>query len=235
LDRAAVETPVSGRLLVLMTSNPQPVPLITPAAFGAEAQTQWIAAQEVPHWRPGEAVQIDVDEIAWPKPLSTAPDGNYQVMALLDVDHNAAYTALSAGDLRSPVMKMTSVRAGHELRLTERVTAPPLPLPAGQELIDFMSPSLSAFWGRPIHMRGIVVLPPGYAAARHTYPVIFWTHGYGASMATLPAGRARRSAEAMRSGELPPIIWVLLDQSLPSGTRVRGLSEQRALGEGAHD
>jgi len=218
LDPSLGVVPVSGRLLLLVSSESKPLDSITPAAFGLEAEHQWIAAQEVAAWRPGEAVQIDIDEIAWPKPLSIAPDSEYQVMALLDVDRNAGYIALSPNDLRSRVIKTRNLRAVRELRLEQRVPAPPENYPEGQEPIDFVSPSLSAFWGRPITMRGIVVLPPGYRTNSERYPTIFFLHGYGANVATMRNGRARRSAEGMRDGDLPPMIWVLLDQSLPSGT-----------------
>jgi dipeptidyl aminopeptidase/acylaminoacyl peptidase len=131
-------------------------------------------------------------------------------MALLDVDHNAAYAALSAGDLRSPVIKAKAIRDVEELRLTQRVPETPINLPAGQVLIDFPSPSLSAFWERPTRMRGMVVLPPGYETSKGRYPTIFFIPGYGASMGELSewAGTAQRrghaewrsSADRRRSG-----------------------------------
>ena len=93
LEPSASAVPLAGRLLVFMTSNPQPLDVITPG-FGTDAERVWIAAREVTHWRPGEAVHIDIDEIAFPKPLSSAPEANYQLMAILDVDRNAAYAII---------------------------------------------------------------------------------------------------------------------------------------------
>ena len=219
LEPSASAAPLAGRLLVLMSSNPEPLDVITPG-FGADAEKVWIAAREVKHWRPGETVHIDIDEMAFPKPLSSAPEASYQLMAMLDVDRNAAYTPLSAGDVRSRVRTLERSRVGHipiELRLTERVNEEPLTLAVGQEFIDFVSPSLSGFWGRPIHMRGIVILPPTYAHTRKRYPTIYYTHGFGARMTNL-AQAANTFASRMAEGQLPPTIWVLLDESFPSGT-----------------
>jgi S-formylglutathione hydrolase FrmB len=86
------------------------------------------------------------------------------------------------------------------------------------KLVDFVSPSLSSFWGRPIHMRGWVVLPPGYdPAGRTTYPTVYQTHGFGGDLHT-QAGTAAMIFGAMAEKQLPPMIWVVLDESFPTGT-----------------
>ena len=218
LDRSASATPVSGRLLVFMSSTREPLAPSGPG-FSLEGDDQWIAAQEVDHWIPEEAVHIDVDQNAAPGPLSRAPASDYMIAALLNVDHNTAYRLLSAGDLRSPVSRARGVLGGGlELHLTARVPPRPVVLPEGQEAFAFPSPSLSAFWGRPVAMEGIVVLPPDYASSQARYPTAYFTHGFGGGMHSMPNGAARRIAAAMASGELPPMIWVLLNQATTSGT-----------------
>jgi S-formylglutathione hydrolase FrmB len=84
--------------------------------------------------------------------------------------------------------------------------------------IDFVSPALSRFWGRPIRMRGWVVTPPGYAAhpGEH-YPTVYFTHGFGGRLRTL-VGTAVTVHSDMATGAMPPMIWVLLDESGPAGT-----------------
>ena len=69
-----------------------------------------------------------------------------------------------------------------ELTLTERTLETPVSADAPNELLDFVSPALSAFWGRPIHMRGVVVLPPKYSTSQKRYPTVYWTHGFGGSL-----------------------------------------------------
>ena len=96
---------------------------------------------------------------------------------------------MTAPDLRSRVMRVTALNPSHapplELRLSERVTEPTFNLPSGSERLEFNSPALSAFWGRSIPMRGIVVLPPGYATSGERYPTVYWTHGFGGDLSYL--------------------------------------------------
>jgi S-formylglutathione hydrolase FrmB len=212
--------PVSGRLLVLMTSKPVKGPSIRPQ-FGEDAHDIWIAAEEVTNIAPGSSVDIDPDEIAYPAPLSKAPSGDYSVMAYLDVNHHAAYRFGNAGDMGSKIVEAKQLdpasSAPVELTITEVVPDRPVKAPEGAELLDFTSPSLSAFFGRPIHMRGIVILPPTYAKSTARFPTVYMTPGYGANMQTLAGPYANMLLGKLKAGA-PEMIWVLLDQSGPYGT-----------------
>jgi hypothetical protein len=67
-------------------------------------------------------------------------------------------------------------------------------------------------------MRGFVLLPPGYdAKAAATYPVVYFTHGFGGGLDHF-AGSIANTWLAMSKGEMPPMIWVYLDESSPTGT-----------------
>jgi pimeloyl-ACP methyl ester carboxylesterase len=86
------------------------------------------------------------------------------------------------------------------------------------EDIDTVSPALSAFWGRPIHMRGRVLLPPGYdASAAARYPTVYYTHGFGGNKDRF-LGTMVSTYYAMTKGTMPPMIWVFLDESSATGT-----------------
>jgi S-formylglutathione hydrolase FrmB len=188
----------------------------------------YIAAKEVPSLAPGSSVDIDADDIAFPAPLSQAVGGNYQVQAVLDVRHSYNYDGRSAGDIVSVpatiAIPFTDASAP-TLTLTQILPEPPDPLAQSPEVnaavkpIDLVSPSLSSFWGREIHLRGWVLLPPGYASHPNDhYPTVYFTHGFGG---TLPALRARYGPilyDRMKQGKMPGMIWVLLDESSPSGT-----------------
>lgn len=222
LDPALGNKPVSGRLIVFLTSNPKPMQRISPP-YGNETKDTWIAAKEIQDFMPGQSVEMDPDEIAFPAPLSQAPKGNYQAMALLDVNHDAAYRTFTDGDLRSEVVPERNLNPGDTpavaLKLTQRLEdRPPLAPPKGADVIDFVSPSLSKFWGRPIHMRAIVDLPPGYAKSEQRYPTVYFTHGFGANLNILSVAYAPEFAQKMEEGVIPPMIYVLLDESCPGGT-----------------
>ena len=194
-----------------------------------------VAAREVDHWVPGQSIDIDADRLAFPAAWSQLPPGDYYVQAVLDVDHSYNYTGRGAGDLVSEVVKLHLPSASiPTLALVKALPsrdpwATSASMPASMReamaaahrhatLVDFTSPSLSAFWGRPIHMRGWVLTPPGYDAKASTrYPVVYYTQGFGGSNDRVMVPLTNVDA-AMAKGEMPPMIWVFLDESSPTGT-----------------
>ncbi|MFK2876610.1 alpha/beta hydrolase [Rhodanobacter hydrolyticus] len=195
-----------------------------------------VAAREMSRLAPGHAVDVDADEIAFPQAWSRLPAGDYYVQAVLDVHHDYNYHGRDGGDLASKVVKLHLPAATMpDLTLTDTLPerkAWDIPKRYMSETslkhfdearqhtqaIDFVSPALSAFWGRPIHMRGWVMLPPGYdPKAKATYPTVYYTHGYGGDADTL-AGSAAMVYGATAEKQMPPMIWVFLDQSSPTGT-----------------
>jgi S-formylglutathione hydrolase FrmB len=239
---ASAGQPASGRLLLFATeakaaraaAKDGQVTEVDSNPFSPKDTA--IAAREVERLVPGGQVQLDADEQAFPSAFSKLPPGDYLVQAVLDVHHDYNYHGRDAGDLVSKVVEVHLPAANLPV-LTLADTLPardPWDLPtrylsettrkhlaearAQVQPIDFVSPALSAFWGRPIHMRGWVVLPPGYeAGGRTTWPTVFQTHGYGGDLRT-QAGTAAMVFGAMAEKQLPPMIWVVLDESSPTGT-----------------
>ncbi|GAB3039853.1 alpha/beta hydrolase-fold protein [Oleiagrimonas citrea] len=245
---AAMKTPTSGRLLIFAmplqdakaAAHGGPLETVDTSPF--EPTKTAVAAMEVAHIAPGGTVRMDADEVAFPRPFSQLASGEYAVQAVLDVNHNYNYGGRGEGDL---VSKVVTVRLGGVHAATPSLTLSrvlparmqPWKLPARaseaarkrmqpsldaakahSREIDFVSPALTAFWGRPIHMRGWVLLPPGYAEhkQRH-YPTVYFTHGFSANLTTLTYS-AGSAWKRMADGETPPMIWVFLDQSGPTGT-----------------
>ncbi|MEO9079815.1 MAG: alpha/beta hydrolase-fold protein [Rhodanobacter sp.] len=195
-----------------------------------------VAAREVSHWVPGQAKDIDTDRLAFPAAWSRLPPGDYLVQAVLDVNHDYNYGGRGAGDLVSSVVKVhlpTSSIPSLTLSKALPARGDPWAVPdsapqsvrdsvtaarSHANLVDFISPSLSAFWGRPIHMKGWVLTPPGYDAKAATrYPTIYYTQGFGGSNDRV-IGPITNVYTAMAKHEMPPMIWVFLDESGPTGT-----------------
>ena len=213
--------PFEGRLIILLSNQKQPAKVIEMGLDPKDFKI-WTAAGEVASLLPGSSVELDPDVLAYPEPWSHAPIGNYQAMAVLDVNHNYAYGGLEPGDLRSTVVPLANFNPAEpqviELSLTERVPERHASPPASTELIDFVSPSLSAFWGRPTHMRGLVLLPPSYNKNKTgRFPTVYWTHGFTAPFHYLEI-MAGDYSRAMSDGKLPEMIYVFLDQSCLGGT-----------------
>ena len=213
--------PRSGRLLIFLSSSKKTEKELRPA-LGLESHSVWITAREVERLEPGGVVEVYGNEPSYPAPFLQAPVGDYLVMALLDVSHHYAYNGRSAGDPRSEVVALKQLDAAHagavDLTLSELTPEKPIATPASSEMLDFESPGLSSFWGRSIHMRGVVVLPPNYEKSAKRYPTVYWTHGFGADLRAIAEHYASSYYQKMESGELPGMIYVLLDESCPGGT-----------------
>jgi enterochelin esterase-like enzyme len=183
-----------------------------------------VMAREVLHWTPKQSVFLDGDDLAFPTGISALPPGDYYLQAVLDVNHNYNYARRSGGDLVSDVVKVQlPLKETPKLTLTRAITTETYPSPLPQAVrasahdLNFRSTALSAFWGRAVSMRGWVLTPPDYAAKpKERYPVVYFTHGFGADLNTL-AQRMQVVHAAMTSGEMPPMIWVFLDMSGPTG------------------
>ena len=222
--------PASGRLLIFL--EPGAAGSHTPMSQFRPSATS-VAAKEVEGLEPGASVDVDVDDLAFPAPFSSLKPGTYQAHAVLDVAHSYAYAGPVPGDIESAVVALadwtpgSGVEPAFVLNRVDEIPQPrPLPLApdalaAAEKAtspIDFISPALSAFFGRDTHIRGWIVVPPGYADhPRDRYPTVYWTHGFGARLDTIrpyPVMIASR----MAAGKMPPMIWIFLDESLATGT-----------------
>ena len=122
-------SPVSGRLLLFIAptggdANSVDMDMMSPTSV-------YVAAREVAHLVPGESVDIDADDMVFPRPLSRAPAGSYRVQAVLDVHHNYNYAGRVAGDLLSVPATVSVPLAGSSapvLTLSQLVPEDPDPL-----------------------------------------------------------------------------------------------------------
>jgi S-formylglutathione hydrolase FrmB len=218
--------PVSGRLLLFVgpasgDASAVDMNMMTPTSV-------YIAAKEVPSLAPGETVDIDADDVVFPGSLSGAAAGSYRAQVVLDVHHTYNYEGRAAGDIVSAPESISIPFASSitpALTLAQVVPEPPDPLAdkpdvsAALKPLDFISPVLTKFWGREIHMRGWVLLPPGYSSHHgNRYPTVYFTHGFGGTLSALRARYAPILYNRMKQGKMPEMIWVLLDESSPTGT-----------------
>ncbi len=193
----------------------------------------WVASREVRDLAPGASVEVEADESAYPKPFSALPPGKYEAQAVLDVDHTYNYSGRSPKDWMSgvaalgdwtpssgaePVLTLDR-HPGKDWKRTAMVAAGTLKAKLiGVREEELASPSLSRFLGRPAAIKAWVILPPGYSATTAaTYPTVYWTHGFGGGIDG-DLGHGLRIWDRMKSGKLPPMIWVMLDESIPQGT-----------------
>jgi len=227
--------PLSGRLIVFAQKvEPGAAPAEEIDSSPFRPTDTAVAAREVHALRAGQIANVDGETDTFPTPFSALPPGTYRFQAVLDRNHDYNYGGRGPGDIVSPVIEAHLPGAIPNLVLANTIPEPSpdamfARIPEAQRAalraaydravaFDFTSPKLSAFWGRPIHMRGWVALPPGYDPdARTTYPVVYWTHGFGGNLA-YSRMNAAQITRRMDDGEIPPMIWVFLDESSPTGT-----------------
>jgi pimeloyl-ACP methyl ester carboxylesterase len=222
INSALSSSPVSGRLLIFMTSQEKPLEMIEPDFLNPRAV--FLTGVEIHNLEQGKPVEVDPDALAFPSPFSSAPAGNYQLMALLDVDHSYTYDGTGAGDLYSEVKAVSNLNPSSsqtiELTLTKRIPERNVSDTDSVKLINFESPSLTAFWGRPIMMQAGVVLPPGYTKnPAQRYPTVYEVHGYGGTHLNAWR-RGPELVQQMAEGKTPEMIYVFLNAKCPLGHHV---------------
>ncbi|GGH12685.1 alpha/beta hydrolase [Silvibacterium dinghuense] len=225
LSREAAAAPLSGRVLIFISEG-EGAKEIDDNPFAPKPV--YVAAKEVVGLKPGDRMEVDADDLAYPAGFSTLKPGNYEVQAVLDTRHTYAYSGRGEGDLISAVTQLRNWTPGvsSEPQLELRVAAHER-IQAEKEkqttedsarLEDFVSPALSTFFGWPVHMRAWVILPPGYEEhPGDRYLTAYWTHGFGGGL-----DYAKATGEMIRGrmaqDKMPPMIWVMLDESWATGT-----------------
>jgi S-formylglutathione hydrolase FrmB len=224
-------TPLAGRIIVF--AEPVKPGDKAPESIDANpfaATPTAVAARDVRSLSKGQVAVVDADTDTVPTPWSQLPPGKYRAQAVLDVNGDYNYAGRGAGDVVSPITEVSLPGSLPPIVLTlvvpssdtyaaqsERGKAMAVFLPKTLP-IDFVSTKLSAFWGRPVHMRGWVALPPGYkAGGKATWPVVYSTQGFGGNLSSARWEAASRT-KLMADGKIPPMIWVVLDESSPTGT-----------------
>jgi enterochelin esterase-like enzyme len=227
---SSISTPVSGRLLIFLKQGSGDKE-VSVSEFRPE--DTWVAAREVHDLTPGTAIEFDADELAYPKAFSALPAGDYEAQAVLDTDHNYNYKERDSDDWISNVVSLPSWTPGsgadpvltldhhpdeNPRRAAIMADAKAQAKPGVAQLEEIQSPMLSRFLGHPMTIRAWVILPPDYDEHKSVkYPTAYWTHGFGGEIdSALTFGLRLRSR--MVDGKMPPMIWVMLDESIPEGT-----------------
>ena len=172
--------PLDGRLLLVLSTDPSEEPRMQ---IDDSPRSQMVFGVTMDGWRSGEPAVVDGKAAGYPiQSLKDVPPGEYIVQAVLnkyETFHRAdgktvklhmdqgegQHWNISPGNLYSKPQKIT-VQAGGEaipIELTE-VIPPIVPKPDTKYIrhIKIQSPSLTKFWGRPMEIGAIVLVPEGF-------------------------------------------------------------------------
>jgi hypothetical protein len=172
--------PLDGRLLLLLSTDPSHEPRMQ---IDDSPRSQIVFGVTVDGWQPGRPTMVDASASGYPiHSLKDVPAGDYIVQAVLnkyETFHRAdgktvklhmdqgegQHWNISPGNLCSKPRKIT-IKPGVApipLALTEVIS--PIPPKADTNYIRHIriqSPVLTKFWGRPMEISAIVLVPEGF-------------------------------------------------------------------------
>ena len=182
---------ITGRVFVCLSTDGSRDPRFQAGGTGLDAP---FFGKDVDQLKPGETAQIDDATLGYPlASLRDLPPGDYYVQALLNIytefhraDGHTIWAhmdqwegqefANSPGNLVSPVQRVHVDSSGRNvIHLGLSSVLPPVEVPADTEWIKHVkiqSKLLTEFWGRPMYLGAVVLLPRDYQQHPETfYPV----------------------------------------------------------------
>jgi hypothetical protein len=190
-------TPLDGRMLLMVSADPEGEPRFQ---ISDDADTQLIFGIDVDGLKPGEEAVIDREVFGYPRrSLAEIPPGEYTVQALLhryETFHRSdghtvklpmdrgegQHWNLAPGNLYSTPQKVRFDPAGDQtIHIVLDRVIPPIPAPQDTKYVKHVkiqSELLTKFWGRPMHLGAVVLLPHGFEEHPDArYPLIV-NHGH---------------------------------------------------------
>ena len=199
--------PVDGRVLLLISTNRDREPRFQ---IGWNLDTQQLFGVDTEGLAPGQAAVIDSAALGYPREsLTDVPSGEYYIQALINVyetfrradgqvvklpmdDGEGQHWNTSPGNLYSEPRKVTiDPRRGGTVKVELTKVIPPIEPPKDTKYIKHLriqSKLLTEFWGRPMHLGAVVLLPEGFEERPEArYPVMYYQGHFTRSFAT-PVG-----------------------------------------------
>jgi len=171
--------PLDGRLLLCLSTDPSDEPR---NQIDDTMRSQIVFGLNVDGWQPGQPAVVDATAWGYPiRSLKDVPPGQYTVQAVLnkyETFHRSDGKTvklhpdqgegqrwnISPGNLISKPMKVT-VKPGASISIALTEVIPPIPTPADTKYIRHIriqSAALTKFWGRPMFISAIVLVPEGF-------------------------------------------------------------------------
>src|SRR5580693_1782635 len=187
--------PLDGRLLLLLSTDPSQEPRMQ---IDDSTRSQIVFGLTMDHWQPGQPALVDATAWGYPIPsLKDVPPGEYIVQALLNkyetfhrsdgktvklhMDQGEGqHWNISPGNLYSKPQKI-HVGPGSTASVSLDQEIPPIPEQKDTKYIrhiKIQSALLTKFWGRPMYLSAVVLVPEGFDehTAAHFPLIIFHDH-----------------------------------------------------------
>ncbi|MCP5109709.1 MAG: hypothetical protein GY953_02615, partial [bacterium] len=162
IDPAASDKHYTGRLYLILTNRPTGEP---------RRGVGWQSAQplfslDVEDWKPGDPLRFDPEKAKGnPYPMTELPRGSYRAQAVIDLNGWSHSAINAAGNAYSEPVAFehgAEESATVELRITKKISAPPLKESKQLKYVKLRSNLLSRFYGRVVYLQAAVRLPKAY-------------------------------------------------------------------------
>jgi len=191
--------PLDGRVLLFISDDGKTEPRMQSDQYRANT-TRPIFGVDVDGLKPGQDVIIDDTVFGWPvRSMKDIPPGEYWVQALINRyetfhrgDGHTIKMPMDQGEgqhwdrkpgnfYSKPVKMRVDPAAGGEIRVSMDQEVPPIVAPKDTKQVKYLrvqNDRLTKFWGRPMHLGAIVLLPSGWDTHPNArYPVVIH-HGH---------------------------------------------------------
>ncbi len=191
--------PLDGRVLLFISDDGKTEPRTQTDHYRANS-TRPIFGVDVDGLKPGENVVVDNSIVGWPaRSLKDVPAGDYWVQAVLTryetfhrsdghtikmpMDHGEGqHWSTKPGNLYSKPVKMRVDSAGGgEISISMDQEVPAIAPPGDTTQVKYLrvqNDRLTKFWGRPMYLGAIVLLPFGWDTHLDAHYPLFVHHGH---------------------------------------------------------
>jgi hypothetical protein len=194
--KEASAAPMDGRLLLVLSTDSSDEPR---NQIDDSPRTQIVFGMNVDGWQPGQPVTVDSSAFGYPiRSLNQVPAGDYFVQAVLnryETFHRADEKVVklhmdqgegqhwnsSPGNLYSKAVKLHVAPGGAPIPISLDQVIPPIPTPADTKYVRHLriqSDVLTKFWGRPIFLSAIVLVPEGFDDHPNAHFPLMINHGH---------------------------------------------------------
>lgn len=225
---------ITGRVFVMISKKNKPEPRLQAGSWDRSVP---FFGRDVHALEPGETVVIDENVLGYPpKSLSEIQAGDYFVQGLINVytefhrsDGHVIWAHMdqwegqqfnrSPGNLYSEIKSITvSPSKGYRIKLNLDKKIPPVEIPEDTKWVKHIkikSQLLTEFWGHPIHLGAIVLLPKGYDSHPDVHYPVHYMQGHFSLQAPHGFPKGNIYYKTWISEDFPRMICVTFQHPCP--------------------
>jgi hypothetical protein len=225
---------ITGRVFVMITKDEKREPRLQAGSWSRSVPFFGLDVESI---KPGEVAVIDENILGYPpKSLSEVPPGDYSVQGLVNIytqfhrsDGHVIWAHMdqwegqqfnrSPGNLYSEVKSVhLDPDSGYTVELSLDKVIPPVEVPEDTKWvkrIKIQSKLLTEFWGHPIYLGAVILLPKGYDTHPDVYYPVHYIQGHFSLRAPGGFREGNPYCKTWTSDDFPRMIAVTFQHPCP--------------------